>query len=74
MNQAQDDDMPSEIDFSQGARGQFDRPDIKLHLPIYLDETIQVRLASLANAKGVELSDLVNALLRKDIDLIEIAT
>ena len=74
MNLAQDNDLPNEIDFSQGTRGQFYHPGSKLNLPIYLDERIQARLASLANAKGVELSDLVNALLKKDIDLIEIAT
>jgi len=38
-----------------------------------LDEAVQARLAHLASAKGLELSELVNDLLRKDIDLIEIA-
>jgi hypothetical protein len=66
--------MPDEIDFSQGKRGKFYRPDMKLKLPVYLDEEIQTRLAHLASDKGVELSDLVNALLRKDIELIETAT
>jgi len=59
---------------SQGTCGQFYHPDSTLNLPIYLDETIRTRLASLADAKGIELSDLVNAMLSKDIDLIEIAT
>jgi hypothetical protein len=67
-----DDDMPAEIDFSKGARGKFFRPDAKLSLPVYLDEPVQAALAALASAKGVELSTLVNDLLRKDIELIEI--
>ena len=68
-----DDDMPAEIDFSGGTRGQFYRPGAKLNLPLYLDEQIQTRLAELANAKGVDFSTLVNDLLRKDIELIEMA-
>jgi len=68
-----DDDMPAEIDFSGGTRGKFYRPGAKLNLPLYLDEQIQTRLAELANAKGVDFSTLVNDLLRKDIELIEMA-
>jgi hypothetical protein len=68
-----DDDMPAEIDFSGGTRGKFYRPGAKLNLPVYLDEQIQTRLAELANAKGVDFSTLVNDLLRKDIELIEMA-
>lgn len=67
-----DDDMPSEIDFAQGARGKFFRPGARLSLPVYLDDQVQATLAALASAKGVELSTLVNDLLRKDIELIEI--
>ena len=76
MSQAQppfDDDMPSEIDFSKGVRGKFYRSDARLHLPVYLDDQVQNRLTALADAKGVDLSALVNDLLRKDIELIEMA-
>ena len=74
MNAAQipsEDDMPAEIDFSKGARGKFHRPGAKLNLPVYLDDQVQTRLAALANAKGIDFSALVNDLLRKDIELIE---
>jgi hypothetical protein len=71
MNPAQFDDMPAEIDFSEGIRGKFFHPETKLNLPVYLDEQVQTRLAALANAKGVDFSELVNELLRKDIELIE---
>jgi hypothetical protein len=40
---------------------------------VHLDREIQARLARLASDKGVELSVLVNDLLRKDIELIETA-
>ena len=74
MNDTQDEDMPHEIDFSQGVRGKFYRPGMKLNLPVYLDEDVQIRLTNLARAKGVDLSDLVNDLLKKDLELIETAT
>lgn len=67
-----DDDMPAEIDFSKGTRGKFYRPDTRISLPVYLDDQVQATLSALASAKGVELSALVNELLRKDIELIEI--
>jgi len=68
-----DDDMPAEIDFSKGERGKFYRPGAKLNMPIYLDEQVQDALAAIATAKGQELSTLVNELLKKDIELIQMA-
>ena len=67
------DDMPAEIDFSHAQRGKFYRPGAKLHLPVYLDDPVQQRLTALAEARGVELSRLVNDLLRQDIERIEAA-
>lgn len=74
MNNDTTDEMPDEIDFSHGVRGQFYRPNTKLHLPVYLDEEVQTRLARLASDKGMDLAELVNALLRKDIERIETVT
>ena len=71
-NTIPDDDMPAEIDFSKGVRGKFQLPGLRLSLPVYLDEQVQSTLAALAQAKGMELSTLVNDLLKKDIELIEI--
>ena len=65
--------MPAEIDFSGGTRGQFYRSDATLNLPVYLEAELQHRLAQIANAQGIDFSALVNALLRKDIELIEMA-
>ena len=65
------DDIPEEIDFSCGTRGKFYRKDARLQLPIHLDASVQNTLAALANAKGVDLSDFVNDLLKKDIELIQ---
>ena len=68
-----DDDMPAEIDFSKGTRGRFFKPDARLNLPVYLDADVQAYLADRAKARGVEVAQLVNELLKKDIELIEVA-
>lgn len=65
--------MKERYDFSQGKRGQFYNPDAVFKEPVYLDEEVQNYLGARADAKGVELSELVNRLLRKDIELIEAA-
>jgi len=69
----QDDDMPDEIDFSKGTRGKFFTPAAALHLPVYLDAEVQAWLATRAHARGIEVDQLVNELLKKDIELIEAA-
>jgi hypothetical protein len=65
--------MKSHYDFSKGERGKFYRPDAVFRVPVYLDEKVQRYLVARAEAKGVELSDLVNEMLRREIDLIETA-
>lgn len=67
------DDMPANIDFSGGTRGRFYRPGAQVQLPIHLDAKVQDTLVAIANAKGIDLSVLVNDLLKKDIELIQMA-
>jgi hypothetical protein len=66
-----DDDMPEEIDFSGGVRGKFYRPGATFNVPVYLDTPVLAYLSERAKAKGIPLNDLVNQLLKKDIELIE---
>ena len=68
-----DDDMPAEIDFSGAKRGQFYKADAQLNLPVYLEQQVHATLAALASAKGVDMSALINDLLKKNIELIEMA-
>ena len=68
-----DDDLPAEIAFSQGRRGQFYRPQTRLNLPVYLEAEVEAYLAARAKARGVEVGQLVNELLKKDIELVEAA-
>ncbi len=65
--------MRDEYDFSKGERGGFYRPNAKVHLPLYLDDDVQATLISLATAKGKDYSAFVNDLLKKDIELIQLA-
>lgn len=67
------DDIPAEIDFSKGQRGKFFKAGATLNLPVYLDADVQKYLSARAQAKGVEFGQLVNELLKKDIELIEAA-
>ena len=68
-----DDDMPTEVDFAKGVRGKFFKPGAQLNLPVYLEADVQDYLAARAKARGIEVAQLVNELLKKDIELIEAA-
>lgn len=63
--------MKPEYDFSKGERGKFFRPDAELRLPVYLDADIQRYLTQRAADKGVPLGEMVNGLLKREIQIIE---
>lgn len=65
--------MKNEYDFSNAERGKFYRKDAVLDLPVYLEAGVRDYLTARAKAKGVEVNELVNELLKRDIDLIEAA-
>ena len=63
--------MREEYDFSKGERGKFHKPDAALHLPVYLDDEILGYLQDRARAKNVEVNELINDMLRREIEIIE---
>ena len=63
--------MKPEYDFSTGERGKFFRPNLDIRMPIYLDEDVQRYLSERATQKGVPLGELVNGLLKQEIQIIE---
>ena len=65
--------MKDEYDFSKGTRGKFYQPDAELVPPVHLDSEILSYLTTRASARGTTVNDLVNQLLKKDIELIEAA-
>jgi hypothetical protein len=63
--------MRGEYDFSKAVRGKFYRKGAELRLPIYLDPKLQRKLERLARKKGKDVGEMVNRLLRKDVDFLE---
>ena len=59
--------MKKEYDFSKGERGKFYNADAKFELPVYLDEDVRRHLTKRALARGVEVEQVVNEILRKEI-------
>jgi hypothetical protein len=63
--------MKAEYDFSKGQRGKFFKPETELRLPVYLDADVQRYLAERAADKGIPLGEMVNGLLKREIQIIE---
>ena len=64
--------MKKEYDFSNGVRGKFYNPDAEFNLPIYLDPEIEQFVEKLANEKSLDRSHIVNMLLKKDKELMDL--
>jgi hypothetical protein len=63
--------MKPEYDFSKAERGKFYHPNAKFNIPIYLDEEVLEYFTKQAETKGIDLTEMINDLLKKDIALIE---
>ena len=63
--------MKREYDFSKAERGKFYRKGAKLRLPIYLDAKLQNQVERLAQNKGKDIGDIVNHLVRKEVELLD---
>ena len=63
--------MKQEYDFSKAERGKFYRKGAELRLPIYLEAKLQSQLERIAQRKGKELSEVVNQLVKKEVELLE---
>lgn len=64
--------MKKEYDFSKGVRGKFYNADAEFNLPIYLEPEVDEFIKKLASEKKVDRSEIVNMLLKKDKEIIEI--
>ncbi len=65
--------MKDEYDFSGAQRGKFYRPNLRLIPPVRLDPEVLDFLATRASQRGTTVNQLVNQLLKKDIELIQAA-
>lgn len=73
MSADENDGMKDEYDFAKAERGRFFRPGAVLAPPVHLDPEVLAFLTERAAARGLSVNELVNALLKKDIELIEAA-
>ncbi|MGI9034910.1 MAG: hypothetical protein ACR2GD_02610 [Pyrinomonadaceae bacterium] len=64
--------MKKEYDFSKGIRGKFYNADAEFNLPIYLEPEIAEFVQKLATEKNIDRSQIVNQLLKKDKEIIEL--
>ena len=63
--------MKEEYDFSKGERGKFYNKNATFNLPVYLEPEIESFIAKLAKEQKKNMSEIVNALLFRDKELIE---
>ncbi len=63
--------MKREYDFSKAVRGKFYKKGAELRLPIYLDAVLQAQLERIAHKKGKDIGDMVNDLVRKEVEIIQ---
>jgi len=64
--------MQDEYDFSKGERGKFYNKNANFHLPIYLDSKLEDFISKIANEQKITITQVVNNLLFKDKELIEL--
>jgi hypothetical protein len=63
--------MKKEYDFSKGERGKFYDPDAAFDIPVYLEPDIAEYIKAIASEKDIDISEIVNGWLRKNIAFIQ---
>jgi len=62
--------MKEEYDFSTAEQGKFYRPIDELEIPVYLDKDVENFFYQRAVGKNVDLKQIVDTILRKEMDLL----
>ena len=65
--------MKKEYDFSKGERGKFYKTDMKLNLPVYLDDEAYTFVEKIAENKQEDISTIVSDLIKADKKIAEMA-
>ena len=63
--------MKDNYNFSKGTRGKFHKPDVKINLPIYLDDKVYSFVNKIAQEKKQDLSFIVNQLIYSNMKITE---
>jgi hypothetical protein len=61
--------MKKEYDFSKGERGKFYHQNLRIHLPIYLDQESLEFVEKIAKKKKADLTSVVNEIIKGDKEL-----
>jgi hypothetical protein len=68
----QDDGIPAEIDFTKAIRGLHHiPPEAKVLMPASIERSVWEYFSGKAEQKGVDLSDLLTEVLKRDIEINE---
>jgi hypothetical protein len=68
----EDMDMPAEIDFSKGVRGLHHIPaGAKVLMPASIERSVWEYFSGKAEQRGMELSELLTEVLKRDIEINE---
>jgi hypothetical protein len=63
--------MKREYDFSKGIRGKFYRANVRLRLPVYLDDDVSQFIQEFARRKKIDPQTVVNKLLRSNKEILQ---
>ena len=67
-----DNDIPGEIDFSRGVRGLHRIPaGAKVLMPVSIERGVWEYFSGKAEQRGVDLSELLTEVLKRDIEITE---
>ena len=70
---SEDNDIPAEIDFSKGVRGLHHiPPGAKVMMPASIERSVWEYFSGKAEQRGVDLSDLLTEVLKRDIEINEV--
>ena len=64
--------MQKEYDFSNAETGKFFNKNAKLHLPVYLEPEIESYFTKIAKEKHKSLSEIINTVLSKDLEIAKL--
>jgi hypothetical protein len=68
----EDNDMPAEIDFSKGVRGLHHiPPGAKVLMPAHIERSVWAYFSGKAEERGIQLSELLTEVLKRDIEISE---
>jgi hypothetical protein len=64
--------MKEEYDFTTAEQGKFYRPIDELEIPVYLDKDVEQFFYQRAAGRDIDLKQIVDTILRKEMDLLRV--